>query len=229
MILTEYVMYRGKKKKVEDLSPTSGYKVDVKCPECEEVRSVHYRSICKAGHAMCQSCSAKKKMGKTLKVGAKYNRLTVLMPSERSGYSICKCICGNEKEIQNYEITSGRTKSCGCLLSEHIRKVSHNPSGEHHWHWKGGITGERHSAMSKKEYKDWRTAVFERDEYSCRKCGQVGYKLHAHHIHNYASYPNLRLDVDNGITFCEECHRDFHSINGLTTNKEQLDKYLERE
>lgn len=229
MILTEYVMCRGKKKKVEDLSPTSGYKVDVKCPECEEVRSVHYRSVCKAGHTMCQACSAKKKMGKTLKIGSKYNRLTVLKPSKRSGYSICECECGTIKEIQNYELTSGGTKTCGCLKVETMKRIGVNPTGENHWHWKGGITGERHSAMSQKEYKDWRTAVFERDEYTCQKCGQVGRELRAHHIYNFADYPEHRLELDNGITLCETCHREFHRINGFTTNQEQLDVFLQGE
>lgn len=226
MLLTKYVNYKGKKKKVEDLSPTSGYKVDVQCPECGKVRNVYYRSVCKAGHTMCQACSAKVKMGKTIEPGTKFNKLTVIKPSGKSGYSICKCECGTEKEISNYELTSGGTKSCGCLKAETMKRVGVNPKGEEHWHWKGGITGERHSAMSQKEYKDWRNEVFERDKYTCKKCGQVGRKLHAHHAHNYADYPELRLDVDNGVTLCEKCHREFHHINGLTTNKEQLDKFL---
>lgn len=226
MILTEYVMYRGKMKKVNELSPTSGYKVDVQCPECNGIRSVHYRSICSAGHTMCQSCSARLKMGKTLNAGEKYNKLTILKPSNKSGYSVCACECGNVKDVQNYEITSGGTKSCGCLKVEHMRSIGYNPKGEEHWNWQGGITEERNSVMSQNKYKDWRISVFERDDYTCQKCHSVGRSLHAHHVYNYADYPDLRLDVQNGITLCEECHREFHRINGLTTNREQLEKYL---
>lgn len=29
-------------------------------------------------------------------------------------YWLCKCDCGNEKEIQTSHLTDGRTKSCGC-------------------------------------------------------------------------------------------------------------------
>lgn len=226
MILTKHVMYKGKKKRVEDLSPTSGYRVDVKCPECGNVRNVFYRSVCKAGHTMCQSCSVKMKMRKTIPVGKKFNKLTVVRASKKSGYSICKCDCGNETLAQNYELTRGHKKSCGCLRSENMKKVGVNPKKEKHWNWKGGTSTERELAMSRRNYKDWRTTVFERDNFTCQKCGQWGRSLHAHHIHNYADHPELRLEPTNGITFCEECHRGFHRINGMKTNKEQLDDFL---
>lgn len=219
-------MYKGRKKKVEDLSPTSGYKVDVRCPVCKEERNVFYRSICKAKHTMCQSCSVRKKMGKVIEEGKKFNRLMVLKASKRSGYSICVCDCGNETEAQNYELIRGHKKSCGCLRSENMKRVGVNPKKEQHWNWQGGISGERSSTMSQKPYKIWRSSVFERDSYTCKKCNQVGYKLHAHHIHNYADYADLRLDVNNGITFCEDCHREFHRINGMKTNAKQLSKFL---
>lgn len=35
-------------------------------------------------------------------------------------YWLCKCDCGNEKEIQTSHLTDGRTKSCGC--SKEIKK-----------------------------------------------------------------------------------------------------------
>lgn len=228
MIITEYVLFRGKKKKVEELSPTSGMKVDVQCPECEEIRNVHYRSICTAGHTICQKCSAKLKMGKTLRAGEKFNRLTVIKPSKKTGYSIFKCGCGNVTEKRNWNVTSGKTTSCGCMRSENMKRIGVYPKDDEHWNWKGGITGERYRTMQSKKYKDWRSEVFKRDDYTCKKCGQVGYEIRAHHIHNYSDYPKLRFDVDNGITFCEVCHRDFHGIYGNKTNERQLNEFLKR-
>lgn len=60
------------------------------------------------------------------------------------------------------------------------------------------------------EYKEWRKAVYERDDYTCQKCGKKGGNLNAHHIKAYAEYPDLRIELDNGITLCEECHKKEH-------------------
>lgn len=38
----------------------------------------------------------------------------------------CKCDCGKECDVQRSALTSGATKSCGCLISymeEHISKI----------------------------------------------------------------------------------------------------------
>lgn len=60
------------------------------------------------------------------------------------------------------------------------------------------------------EYKLWRDAVYARDEYTCQYCGQVGGKLNAHHILPYASYPELRTSIENGVTLCVKCHKAVH-------------------
>lgn len=72
--------------------------------------------------------------------------------------------------------------------------------------WKGGITTEIKKIRNSVKYKSWRTAVFERDNYTCRGCGQKGVFLEAHHIKSFSDYPNARFLVDNGITYCQSCH-----------------------
>jgi len=61
------------------------------------------------------------------------------------------------------------------------------------------------------QYKDWRQAVFKRDNYTCIMCGDksgIGNSviIHADHIKSFAQYPDLRFDINNGRTLCKSCH-----------------------
>lgn len=47
----------------------------------------------------------------------KFGKLTAIKKVESRGgktYWLCRCECGNEKEIQTTHLTSGATQSCGC-------------------------------------------------------------------------------------------------------------------
>ena len=55
----------------------------------------------------------------------KFERLTVIERSDRKGngaYWFCECTCGNTCEIISGHLTSGNTRSCGCLNSEQLSK-----------------------------------------------------------------------------------------------------------
>lgn len=81
--------------------------------------------------------------------------------------------------------------------------------GDKHWNWQGGITPENMRIRQSLEYKLWRTAVFERDNYTCVECGDsTSGNLEADHIKPFCRYPELRLEVSNGRTFCKSCHRE---------------------
>ena len=61
-------------------------------------------------------------------VGKKFNRLTILeMLNEKDtqGLLLCKaqCECGNLVKISASVIWRGKTKSCGCITREKIKKV----------------------------------------------------------------------------------------------------------
>jgi len=79
-------------------------------------------------------------------------------------------------------------------------------TGPQHHHWKGGITGENKRLRCSAAFREWREAVFVRDNWTCAFCGQRGRKLHPDHIKPFAEYPELRFDVSNGRTLCIPCH-----------------------
>ena len=65
------------------------------------------------------------------------------------------------------------------------------------------------------EYQEWRACVFERDHYTCQNCGQIGGTINAHHIKSFKDYPELRLEVSNGITLCLKCHKMAHGKKAI--------------
>lgn len=102
-------------------------------------------------------------------------------------------------------------------------------AGRNHYLW----TGTRPETMrirSSIENRLWRESIFARDNWTCQKYGIKGGKLHAHHIKNFAVFPELRLSIDNGITLSKKAHNKFHKIYGNRNNTpQQLDEFLSKE
>jgi hypothetical protein len=93
--------------------------------------------------------------------------------------------------------------------------------------WKGGVTPKNKIIRKSLEYKLWRNAVFERDNWTCQKYKIRGGKLHPHHIKNFSEFPELRFAIDNGITLSERAHKEFHIKYGVKNNTlEQIIKFL---
>lgn len=86
------------------------------------------------------------------------------------------------------------------------RKMSEAQRGQNHYRWAGGKTAINKQIRKSLEYRLWREAVFQRDNYTCLWCGQRGVKLNADHIKPFALFPELRFAIDNGRTLCEPCH-----------------------
>ena len=66
-----------------------------------------------------------------------FGRWTVIGKAKsrnNKGYWKCRCICGNEKEVESYLLTSGQSKSCGCLnrelAAERCRKTRIDLTGQ---------------------------------------------------------------------------------------------------
>ena len=95
---------------------------------------------------------------------------------------------------------------------ENNNKFNPNLTDEERW-LKRKLYGEE-------SYAKWRTNVFQRDNYSCILCGTKG-RINAHHKNSWDKHPDDRLNVDNGVTLCIDCHKDFHKKYGAGNNTEQ--------
>lgn len=89
-------------------------------------------------------------------------------------------------------------------------------AGENNHFWKGGITPEHKRLRSSVEYKQWREAVLERDNWHCQICGiRQGWSkkdkrqiiMDADHIKPFSTHHDLRFDIDNGRALCRDCHK----------------------
>ena len=100
--------------------------------------------------------------------------------------------------------------------------------GKNACNWQGGKTPENQRIRNSSEFALWRKSIFSIDNFICQKCDESGGILNAHHINNFADFPELRLNLDNGITLCKKCHKKFHSKYGIKNNtKEQIIEFLE--
>lgn len=97
----------------------------------------------------------------------------------------------------------------GKVLSLETRiKLSENKKGKLHWNYK-----EDRTLLSKRQergdsaYREWRISVYRRDKFIC-KIGNEDCKgrIEAHHILGWTEFPELRYEINNGITLCHSHH-----------------------
>lgn len=135
-----------------------------------------------------------------------------------SKYWIGKTLSGNRKIGWKHSIEVNKEKSkrqLGHKVSNETKlEISYSQKnkqrktrGDAHWNWKGGITPTNVKIRHSIEYKNWRTEVFKRDNFTCVECCSRGVTLNADHIKPFAYYPELRLVVGNGRTLCVPCHK----------------------
>lgn len=100
-------------------------------------------------------------------------------------------------------------------------KISNLQKGEKSRFWKGGVSTPNELARKSMEYREWRKAVFKRDDWTCQICNARGVKLQADHIKMFAHFPELRFAIDNGRTLCIPCHKKTptYGMNGSSAIK----------
>lgn len=140
--------------------------------------------------------------------GRKFGKLEILgfcaiqdlrtRPGSWKWLAICECVRHTTTSAR--AVKQGYT-SCGICVN----------SGENSPNWKGGRS--RENPRNHRWVKDWRAAVFKRDNWICQACGAKG-GMAAHHLYSWSEHPQKRILISNGITLCKSCHKEFHYWNG---------------
>lgn len=118
---------------------------------------------------------------------------------------VCQ-FCGKTYAIRPKQpITSfKRSKFCSKSCAD---KGGFRYSGEQHPNYREDARRKNRGGLHQK----WADAVISRDGAKCRHCGADDLELHAHHIKSFQDYPDLRFDIDNGLTLCFRCHLALHA------------------
>ena len=137
-----------------------------------------------------------------------------------------RCSCGSISYIGFNSFQRGqRCKKCA---------IKRN-SGKNHWAHNPNLKDkDRIDRRNIHGYNDWVKGVYKRDNYTCQKCekrksGEHKHiQIHAHHIDGYAENGDIRTNINNGITFCSDCHYEFHRIYGKkNVTRLQLNEFLQ--
>lgn len=98
-----------------------------------------------------------------------------------------------------------RSKEIKLKISK-ARKGQHAGANHHGWIKDRNLVKGRQN-RNNPAYKQWRIFIWNRDKYTCLLkdkycCG----KIEAHHILKWSEYPDLRYQINNGITLCHFHH-----------------------
>ncbi|WP_112181376.1 HNH endonuclease [Paraliobacillus zengyii] len=226
---------------VIDKSKKDGHRK--RCKKCENLRrrKTPVPPVPKEGYKFCADCGKEKSLNE---FNIRFNT------GKRRPFSYCKP-CEHKRDKNKYKheckkcgkkYSSGKMKSTYCkechdkffiktysILGTFDWSGKNNPMhgiqrfGKANPNYRPQITTEeREIGRLFEGYGVWRKSVYERDNYTCQCCGDdKGGNLHAHHLDGYNWCKEKRIDIDNGITLCEDCHNKFHKKYGNRNNTKQ--------
>jgi len=145
----------------------------------------------------------------------------------KKGYKVNVSPEGKAKMLKAHKGIKLSQKTKDKISKARLTRKMPSQLGELNPNWKGGITPENIKIRQSIESKLWRKSCMERDNFTCQITKEHGGKLVVHHINNFADFPELRLDISNGITLSYEIHRIFHTKYGIRNNtREQLKEFI---
>jgi hypothetical protein len=101
-------------------------------------------------------------------------------------------------------------KKTGPMSEEHKRRISDSHKGEKCYRYikdRSLLKVDERLKSYDTQYKYWMLEVKKRDGWKCKinNCDCRG-RLEAHHILDWKNYPELRYNINNGITLCHAHH-----------------------
>ena len=105
---------------------------------------------------------------------------------------------------------------CGKKLASFRPKLckSCSKKGDKNPYYKWGVSTEIELIRHSRDAKNWTQKVYARDDFTCQRCRKRGEVLRAHHDKPWNSHPELRFELNNGVTLCELCHKEVHRVLG---------------
>lgn len=113
-------------------------------------------------------------------------------------------------KIDQSERSKGNKSRTGQKFTERQR-INHSKSlhrGKDHWEWIEDRTKlKRYNRRDNPAYGEWRTKVWLRDNFTCKIANpDCAGRIEAHHILTWSKFPELRYEINNGITLCRFHH-----------------------
>jgi len=125
------------------------------------------------------------------------------------------CYCGRKgRSTLSNLLRDGRCRNC----------INEENTGTNNANYDPSLTDEeRENKRIDVVGFQWSKKIKDRDEYICQIC-EDNRDVVAHHIYSYKEHKDKRIDLNNGVTLCRECHSDFHRHYGYGNNN--LDQFL---
>lgn len=196
---------------------------------CGHIKKLSVSNLLIEHGLQCKSCGHKTTANKkTYKYEDVYNYFKEngceLISSEYNGvYAKLTYVaqCGHINEISFTKFkNSGRGRKCSKCC---------RPRGNEHHAFNPELSVDKR--LQNRDYYEiiqWRLNVYKKDNYICVCCGyDKGGNLNAHHLNGYNWDSKNRLNVENGVTLCKNCHDNFHKKYGFGNNTiEQYNEWI---
>lgn len=148
----------------------------------------------------------------------------------KGSHTKVKVRCDNPDCNKEYEVVYKNYLSHNHNGKTYCNKCSSKVlcSGENNGWYNPNLTDEeRIVRRNTSENTEFVKKVMARDNYTCQCCNKpLNHDGVVHHLNGWDNFKEQRYDVQNGITLCETCHKNFHSIYGYGDNtKEQFEEW----